>query len=103
MEGPGVQLGRPLNRIDILTSIPGVDFDSCWERREEHRLGSLAVPFIGLEDLERSKLAAGRHQDLADVEALRRNRVARLTGSRDDRGGHGLGGWSGAPSRAVDQ
>ena len=76
VEGPGVQLGRPPNRIDILTSLPGVDFESCWERREEHRLGSLTVPFIGLRDLERNKLAAGRYQDLADVEALRRNRAA---------------------------
>lgn len=90
VEGPGVQLGRPPNRIDILTSIPGVDFESCWERREEHSLGSLAVPFIGLEDLERNKLAAGRHQDLADVEALRRNRATRRTRRQDDRSGRGL-------------
>ena len=90
VEGPGVQLGRPPNRIDILTSIPGVDFESCWERREEQPLGSLAVPFIGLEDLERNKLAAGRHQDLADVEALRRHRAAQRIRRQDDRGGRGL-------------
>ncbi len=51
-----------------------MNFESCWKRREEHPLGGLTVPFIGLEDLERNKLAAGRYQDLADVEALRRNR-----------------------------
>ena len=90
VEGPGVQLGRPPNRIDILTSIPGVDFESCWERREEQPLGSLKVPFIGFEDLERNKLAAGRHQDLADVEALRRHRAAQRTRRQDDRGGRGL-------------
>lgn len=90
VEGPGVQLGRPPNRIDILTSIPGVDFESCWERREEQPLGSLAVPFIGLEDLERNKLAAGRHQDLADVDALRRHRAAQRIRRQDDRGGRGL-------------
>ena len=89
VEGPGVQLGRPPNRIDILTRIPGVDFESCWERREEHSLGSLAVPFISLEDLERNKLASGRHQDLADVEALRRNSAAQRTRRHDDRGGRG--------------
>ena len=90
VEGPGVQLGRPPNRIDILTSIAGVDFESCWERRKEYPMGSLAVPLIGLEDLERNKLAAGRHQDLADVEALRRNRVAHQARPRDDRGSRGL-------------
>lgn len=89
VEGPEVQLGRPPNRIDILTRIPGVDFESCWERREEHSLGSLAVPFISLEDLERNKLASGPHQDLADVEALRRNSAAQRTRRHDDRGGRG--------------
>ncbi len=73
-EGQVVQLGYPPNRIDILTSIAGVDFESCWDRRAEILLDSLAVPFIGLEDLEKNKLAAGRAQDLADVEGLRRSR-----------------------------
>lgn len=88
-EGPGVRLGREPNQIDILTSIPGVDFESCWERREEHRLGSVTVPFIGLEDLERNKLATGRHQDLADVEALRVKRTA-WQARRTRRDGRGL-------------
>lgn len=74
-EGQVVQLGYPPNRIDILTSIAGVDFESCWDRRAEILLDSLAVPFIGLDDLEKNKLAAGRAQDLADVEGLRRNRL----------------------------
>ena len=73
-EGQVVQLGYPPNRIDILTSIAGVDFESCWDRRADIVLDSLAVPFIGLEDLKKNKLAAGRAQDLADVEGLRRNR-----------------------------
>ena len=76
VEGQVVQLGYPPNRIDILTSIAGVDFEGCWERRTEVVLDSLTVPFIGLEDLEDNKLAAGRFQDLADVEALRRNRAS---------------------------
>ena len=82
VEGPGVQLGRPPNRIGIWTSIAGVGFESCWERRDEYPMGSLTVPLIGLEDLERNKLAAGRCQDLADVEALRAAHQAR---PRDDR------------------
>ena len=73
-----VQLGYPPNRIGILTSIAGVDFEGCWERRTEVLLDSPAIPFIGFEDLERNKLAAGRFQDLADVEALRRNRASSL-------------------------
>ena len=78
VESQVVQLGSPPNRIDISTSIAGVDFEGCWEQRTEVLLDSMAVPFIGLEDLERNKLAAGRFQDLADVEALRRNRASSL-------------------------
>ena len=73
-EGQVVHLGNPPNRIDVLTSIAGVDFESCWDRRAEISLDSLAVPFIGLDDLEKNKLAAGRTQDIADVEGLRRSR-----------------------------
>lgn len=68
-----VQLGYPPNRIDIMTSIAGVDFESCWARRAEIPLDSLDVPFISLEDLEKNKLATGRAQDIADVEGLRRS------------------------------
>lgn len=74
--GQVVQLGYPPNRIDILTGIAGVDFEECWERRAEIVLDGLAVPFIGFDDLERNKPAAGRLQDLADVEDLRRNRAS---------------------------
>lgn len=68
-----VQLGYPPYRIDIITSIDGVDFDHAWERRMTVDLGGLAMPVIGREELIRNKIAAGRPQDLADV--------ARLTGA----------------------
>lgn len=76
-EGYVLQLGHPPNRIDILTGITGVEFESCWERRFIGPLGDLSVPFIGYSDLERNKLATGRDQDRADVSALRRHRAAR--------------------------
>ena len=73
-QGRLLQLGYPPNRIDVLTGIAGVDFETCWDRRAEILLDSLKVPFIGLEDLETNKLATGRTQDVADVEGLRRSR-----------------------------
>lgn len=72
-EGQVVQLGTPPNRIDILTSVSGVDFEACWDRRVEVMLDSIEVPFIGLDDLVENKLATGRIQDIADVEGLRRS------------------------------
>jgi predicted nucleotidyltransferase len=65
-----VRLGVPPVRIEILTSIAGVDFGDCLSRAVAAELGGVSVAFIGLADLKRNKRAAGRHQDLADVEHL---------------------------------
>jgi hypothetical protein len=65
-----VQLGHPPNRIDILTSLSGVSFYDCFERRVETEVEGVTVNLIALEDLKRNKQASGRLQDLADVESL---------------------------------
>lgn len=65
-----VQLGYPPYRIDILTSIEGVEFDDAWPRRVIVAIDDLEVPFIGREDLLTNKRAAGRPQDVADVARL---------------------------------
>jgi predicted nucleotidyltransferase len=65
-----VQLGHPPNRIDILTSISGVDFDSAWESRIESVMDDQRVIMIGWNALLQNKKAAGRQKDLADVEKL---------------------------------
>lgn len=65
-----VQLGYPPNRVDLLTSPSGVDFNLCWPDRFIINLDGLDVPFIGLEGLKANKRAAGRAQDLLDVQTL---------------------------------
>lgn len=65
-----VQLGREPQRIDVLTFISGVDFDSAWDRHVECEMGTVTVPVIGRADLRRNKLATGRLRDLADAEDL---------------------------------
>jgi len=72
--GQVVQLGYPPKRIDLLTSIDGVDFSRCFAERVDVAVHGLdqPVPFIDAANLERNKLAAARPQDLADVDALRR-------------------------------
>ena len=65
-----VQLGYPPNRIDILTSISGVEFADAWPARVASQLGGEPVNFIGFDDLLRNKRASGRTKDLADVEQL---------------------------------
>jgi hypothetical protein len=65
-----LQLGLPPRRIDILTELTGVDFESAWRSRVVHRVGSLEIPFLDRETLIRNKRATGRLRDLADVERL---------------------------------
>lgn len=68
--GRVVQLGYPPVRVDLLTSIDGVEFEECFDRRVEVGLDGLPVPFIALDDLRRNKASSGRRQDLADLDAL---------------------------------
>jgi hypothetical protein len=65
-----IQLGYPPSRIDILTSLLGVDFASCYTSRVEIEVEGVRVNFIDLQNLKKNKRATGRHQDLADLENL---------------------------------
>jgi len=58
-------------RVDIFIRPAGLEaFDECWDRRLEREFESVSIPFLGAEDLIRSK-QTGREQDRADIEALR--------------------------------
>jgi hypothetical protein len=70
--GQVVQLGIAPNRVDIATRIDGITFDEAWRSRVEAAYGSETAWYIGREALLKNKRAAGRPQDLADVEALER-------------------------------
>jgi hypothetical protein len=66
------QMGVQPGRVDILQGIAGVSFDEAWESRVEKLLdGNTPAHVISREYLIQNKLAAGRYQDLADVEKLR--------------------------------
>jgi hypothetical protein len=63
-------MGRAPKRIDVITTIDGVEFEHCWPNRVEILCGAISVPFIGSADLIANKQASGRPQDLADLAAL---------------------------------
>lgn len=69
---PGIvyQMGRPPARIDVLTGLTGLDFESAWSNRVEGSYGEVRTQFLSIEDLIINKRAAGRPQDLMDVESL---------------------------------
>jgi hypothetical protein len=61
------QIGMAPVRIDILTSIDGVDFSEAYARRENGDLDGIPASFIARDDLIRNKRATGRPKDLADL------------------------------------
>jgi hypothetical protein len=71
-EGRIIQLGFPPNRVDLCTSIDGVSFEEVWSGSLTARFGEATTRFIGKAELIRNKRAAGRPQDLLDVELLER-------------------------------
>jgi len=66
----GYRIGIKPTQIEILTSISGVTFDHASRECVLVTIEDRPVPFIGRAALLDNKRAAGRHKDLADVEAL---------------------------------
>ena len=69
--GQVFQVGRPPNRIDVLTSISGIDTESVWRDRVIGKLAGLTVDFISRAHLVQNKSSTGRPKDLSDIEALK--------------------------------
>jgi hypothetical protein len=65
-----IRLGAPPVRIEIATTISGVDFAECYADRVTDALDGIPVNLISLDHLKRNKKASGRHQDMADLEHL---------------------------------
>jgi ribosomal 50S subunit-associated protein YjgA (DUF615 family) len=59
------------NRVDILNRVKGTSFANAWKNRTVSKIGKLEINFISKEDLKKQKKAAGRLQDLVDLEKLK--------------------------------
>lgn len=70
--GNGFRMGDPPYRIEVLTMVSGLEFADAWPRRQRYDLDGVPCYVIALDDLIANKRAAGRPQDLADVQALQR-------------------------------
>jgi len=65
-----IQLGLPPVRIDILTSISGIDYETAKSHSINTKYGTTSVCFISRDDYLINKRASGRNKDLADIDAL---------------------------------
>ena len=65
-----MRIGVPPLRIDLLTSVTGVDFAECYAGRTQAILDGVKVSVISLEHLRTNKRAIGRPKDMDDLEHL---------------------------------
>lgn len=65
-----VRMGVPPFRIEIATTISGVNFDECYAQKVTAELDGVKTSVISLPHLKKNKNASARHQDIADLEHL---------------------------------
>ena len=65
-----IRMGVPPMRIELLTTISGVGFDSCHSERVVDVIDNVEVHIINLKHLKQNKQASGRHKDLDDLQHL---------------------------------
>ncbi len=75
-----IQIGVAPVRIDILTSIDGVDFDDAWQTKQMHDFGDIQANIISLEKIIENKKSTNRAKDKSDVYEL--EKLARVRTSK---------------------
>jgi len=65
-----IRMGVPPIRIEILTTISGVDFEECYQEKNTAILDGVEANLISLHHLKINKKASGRYKDLNDLENL---------------------------------
>lgn len=75
------RIGPPSAHVDVTTKIDGIgDFERAWKRRSRGEFFGVPVGYLSIEDMQRTKRAAGRPKDLGDLawlagELARRRRL----------------------------
>jgi len=69
-----VQIGVEPCRIDLLTSISGVEFDEAWGNKVGITIDDLEIYVLSKADLLKNKSATGRDKDQGDISWLEKNR-----------------------------
>ena len=67
-----IQLGYVPLRIDILTSLTGIDFSKAYHARVEGSYLGVKAYFISLDDILENKRQSGRKKDLEDIEWIKK-------------------------------
>lgn len=69
--GNVIQMGYPPFRIDVLTTVDGVEFENCYQNKIIVQHDEITLNVIGINDLKINKQASGRLKDIDDLENLK--------------------------------
>jgi len=69
-----IQLGHEPVRIDIINDLNGISFDEAWINKKIVDVSGEPVNFIGYNELLTVKAKAGRPQDIADIDKLKKRK-----------------------------
>ncbi len=73
--GTVFQIGVAPRRVDILTSIDGVEFDDAWQSKLQLEVDGISIQVISRLHLIANKKAVGRPQDLVDIASLEKQKA----------------------------
>jgi len=69
-----VQIGREPNRINLIMQLEGMEFQECFDLRQEVAFEGIPINFIDLDNLIKSKHLSGRKKDLLDAAELKKQK-----------------------------
>jgi len=72
------QIGVAPVRVDIIMSLPEIDFDTAWKRRKRIRYGNILVNILNRNDLIKVKSKLKRPNDILDLEKLKLAKKSKL-------------------------
>jgi hypothetical protein len=72
-----LQIGVAPVRVDIMTSVPGLEFEGSWRNRETILWEGVEAHFASKDDLVRAKRASGRPSDKRDLKSLSKKKTRR--------------------------
>lgn len=68
------QIGVAPRRIDIITTLSGIEFDDAYQQRQIIEMEGMNIPILSFDDLIRNKRATGRDKDRLDADRLEKER-----------------------------
>ena len=69
-------------RIDFITKLTGLEFQSCYSRTNYLNLDGQEIPFLHINDLVTNKLLTDRSKDAGDADELQK--IMRVSGKHEE-------------------